>query len=123
MRHAVDVRVPDWISVSATRSCPRCGGATGCEVAEDAAAVRCRAVPSERPFAGGGWFHALPPVHGGPAAPTTVPARSLPPTHAEGCRSDGGGDPGYSPAAARRRSDGSGSDTRRRGRGGGSASP
>jgi hypothetical protein len=122
MRQVVDVRVPEWIPVSATRSCPRCGGATGCEVAEDAAAVRCRAVPSERPFAGGGWFHALP-LHRGPAARTTVLARVLPPPHAEGRRSDGGEDRGYSPAAGRRRSEGSGSDTRRRRGGAGPAAP
>jgi hypothetical protein len=69
MRQPADARVPEWIPVSARWPCPRCGAPTGCAAAADAAAVRRRAVPSERPFAGGGWFHparrrARPDRHG-----------------------------------------------------------
>jgi hypothetical protein len=60
MRQLAGLRVPEWVPVSERRSCPRCGATTGCEVADDADAVRCRGVPSERPLVGGGWFHVLP---------------------------------------------------------------
>ena len=65
MRQPARVCALEWVPVSEWRSCPRCGATTGCAVAEDAEAVRCRAVPSERPLVGGGWFHPLtPPLPG-----------------------------------------------------------
>jgi hypothetical protein len=59
MRQTAAVRVHEWVTVSARESCPRCGAITGCQVAEDAGAVRCLTMPSERPLVGGGWFHDL----------------------------------------------------------------
>jgi hypothetical protein len=61
MRRATSMDAPEWATVSVGRPCPSCGASTGCAVAAAIAAVRCRALRSERPLVGGGWFHVLPP--------------------------------------------------------------
>jgi hypothetical protein len=52
---------PVWTETSADRPCPACGRARGCSVLEDEGFVRCTAVLSPWPVAGGGWLHRVVP--------------------------------------------------------------
>jgi len=46
-----------WVEASAGAPCPCCGAAAACTLLAGEEFVRCRAVVSRWPVAGGGWLH------------------------------------------------------------------
>src|SRR5690606_24927518 len=61
-RHAQSTDI-EWITVSARRVCPICGGSLTCQIQSGGAFAACSKNPSDWPMTSGAWLHrvALPP--------------------------------------------------------------